>query len=584
MSALLYAKFRVGASELKEIGQEIRKRAVPPPGAEPGAEGEYQSLMNELYTSYSATRGKLIIPLVRKKLGEIAMAPSTSKNLVAFARNSISYIRGVCSDEFELWGEWFEDQTGLYEFLESVCEPLYDHLRPRIIHETQLLRLCELCTLLQTRYMSDQDEEAEPLDIHQPDFTALIHPALEDAQTRLVFKTQAILRDEIENYRPKPEDLDYPARNKRVALSGTRRNSDSAATHRKGSIAEPMTPLPKTPMVVEEELDSPTGGDHIWGFDTEAVFEGWYPTLRKAIWLLTRIYRLVNVSPPLPPFFPPSSTPIPLSTPKLTTPPPPAQSTIFNDLAHQIVSATTLSLSRAATLIAPKSTPTDAHLFLIKHLLTLKHRLQTFDLDLLPHPDLSLDFSGMTTTLAALRATGPRSLWRNMSGNLLPRVVASLPDAQADLDARLRLAITDFTAEFARRMMAPVSEAAVAKRGFDADAAVVAVREAVEREVGGLRAKVEEYVDDGRVRETLVGAVRERVVGEYERFWEGVVERGGKGKRGKGRGKGKGREDEVWDLGTFAEWSVGVFGVGVGGEGGMAGSGFEDENENEGSV
>ena len=296
MSALLYAKFRVGATELKDIGQEIRKRAVPPPGAEPGAEGEDQSLMNELYTSYSATRGKLVIPLVRKKLGEIAMAPSTSKNLVAFARNSISYIRGVCSDEFELWGEWFEDQTGLYEFLESVCEPLYDHLRPRIIHETQLLRLCEICTLLQTRYMGDQDEEAEPLDIHQLDFSALIHPALEDAQTRLVFKTQAILRDEIENYRPKPEDLDYPTRNNQVSLSGTKSNN-SSNTQRKGSIAEPMTPMPKTPMVVEEELDSPTDADRHWGFDTEAVFEGYYPTLRKAIWLLTRIYRLVNVSP-----------------------------------------------------------------------------------------------------------------------------------------------------------------------------------------------------------------------------------------------------------------------------------------------
>ena len=299
MSVLLYAKFRVGASELKEIGQEIRKRAVPPPGAEPGAEGEYQSLMNELYTSYSATRGKLIIPLVRKKLGDIAMAPSTSKNLVAFARNSISYIRGVCSDEFELWEEWFEDQVGLYEFLESVCEPLYDHLRPRIIHETQLLRLCELCTLLQTRYMGDQDEEAEPLDMKQLDFSALIHPALEDAQTRLVFKTQAILRDEIEHYRPKPEDLDYPARNRRVSLSGTK-NKDSRASQRKGSIAEPLTPMPKTPMVVEEELDSPTGGDRHWCFDTEAVFEGWYPTLRKAVWLLTRIYRLVNVRPPSP--------------------------------------------------------------------------------------------------------------------------------------------------------------------------------------------------------------------------------------------------------------------------------------------
>jgi len=292
MSALLYAKFRFGASELKEVAQEIRKRAVLPLGTEPGEEAEYQSLMNELYTSYSATRGRLVIPLARKKIADIAMAPSTSKELVSFARSAIGYTRGVCSDEYELWREWFEGEDGIYDFLESVCEPLYDHLRPRIIHEVQILRLCELCTLLQTRYMHDQDEEAEPIDTNQFDFALLIHEALEEAQTRLVFRAQAILRDEIERYKPKKEEVDYPARNRQVLLLGTKSKGPAATHGRKGSAAEPTTPMPKTPMVVEES-DSPNGR---WGFDTEAAFQGWYPTLQKAIWLLSRIYRLVNVS------------------------------------------------------------------------------------------------------------------------------------------------------------------------------------------------------------------------------------------------------------------------------------------------
>ena len=292
MSALLYAKFRVGASELKEEAQEIRRRAVLPPGAEPGAEAEYQSLMNELYTSYSATRGKLVIPLVRRKMADISVAPSTAKDLVSFARSSIGYIRGVCSDEHELWREWFEGEDGMYDFLEFVCEPLFDHLRPRIIHETKLLKLCELCTLLQTRYMHSTDEEAEPVDANQLDFSVLIHPALEDAQTRLVFRTQTILRDEIERYKPKKEDLEYPSRNRRVSLSGTKSQRPAVLSGRKSSTTQPPTPTPKDPTVVEEG-DSPQGP---WGFETEAALEGWYPTLRKAIWLLSRIYRLVNVS------------------------------------------------------------------------------------------------------------------------------------------------------------------------------------------------------------------------------------------------------------------------------------------------
>ena len=291
MSALLYAKFRVGASELKEVAQEIRKRIVLSAGAEAGQEPEYQSLMNELYTSYSTIRGKLVIPLVRKQIAEISMAPGTSKELVSFARSGTGFIKGICSDEYGLWHEWFEGEDGLYDFLESVCEPLYDHLRPRIIRENQLVKLCELCTLFQTRYMHDHDEEVEQVDTNQVDFSVLIHPALQDAQTRLVFRTQAILRDEIENFRPKPGDLDYPSRTRRVSLSGTK-SQTPALSGRKDSVAEPLTPMPKTPMVVEES-DSPNGR---WGFDTEAVFEGWYPTLRKAIWLLSRIYRLVNVS------------------------------------------------------------------------------------------------------------------------------------------------------------------------------------------------------------------------------------------------------------------------------------------------
>lgn len=291
MSALLYAKFRVGASEMKDIGLEIQKRAVPPLDPEQGAEAEYQSLLNELHTNFSATRGKLIIPLVRKRLNDIANAPSTSKDLVAFARASISYVRGICLDEFDLWGQWFHGQQGLYDFLESVCEPLYDHLRPRIIHETKLVKLCQLCTLLQTRYLLDPEEEGEYPSPSQLDFSTLIQPALEDTQTRLVFRAQAILRDEIERFKPRPEDLDYPTRNRRVALPG----ADNKTAPVSGRKHESTSPLPRMPVIVDEDLDSPGGRDPRWDFDTRSAFEGWYPTLRKAIWLLSRIYRLLNV-------------------------------------------------------------------------------------------------------------------------------------------------------------------------------------------------------------------------------------------------------------------------------------------------
>lgn len=291
LSALLYAKFRVGAPELKRIGVEIQKRAVPPLNSEQNNEAEYQSLMNELHSNYAATRVRLIVPLARKKLSEITQTPSSSKDLVAFARASISYIRGLCLDEYDLWGEWFHGQVGLYDFLETICEPLYDHLRPRIIHETDIRNLCQLCTLLQTRYFLDPEEEPEQTDANQLDFSILIQPALQDVQTRLVFRAQAVLRDEIERYKPRPEDVDYPMQSKQVSLTVT----DTQISGKKDTSADTMIDMTK-PTQGDDETTGATEQDGKWDFETQTALKGWYPTLRKAIWLLSRIYRLVNVS------------------------------------------------------------------------------------------------------------------------------------------------------------------------------------------------------------------------------------------------------------------------------------------------
>ena len=229
------------------------------------------------------------------------MAPSTSKDLVAFARSSMGNVRGMCSDEYELWREWFEGDGGLYDFLEAVCEPLYDRLRPKIIHGNQLLKLCELYTLIQTRYMQELDDDLAIVDPQELDFSILIRSALEDAQTQLVFRTQAILRDKIENYKPKPEDLKLPSNGRKASITSFKKNGP-VTSGRKGSVV--MEPLkPKDPVIVDND-DEFTNG--IYGFDINYAYLGWYPTLHKAIWLLSRIYRLVNVSlphSPLPPSY-----------------------------------------------------------------------------------------------------------------------------------------------------------------------------------------------------------------------------------------------------------------------------------------
>ncbi|CAN9111931.1 Sec34-domain-containing protein [Alternaria alternata] len=541
MSALLYAKFRVGAPELKSIGIEIQKRAVLPAGAAPGGEAEYQSLMNELYQSYSATRGRLILPIVTKKIGDIAQAPSTSTDLVAFARSSISYIRGICFDECDLWREWFDGDGGLYDFLEAVCEPLYDYLRPRTIHETQILKLCELCTLIQTRYMEEEEEES-PVDANKLDFSVIVHPALQDAQNRLVFLSLAILRDDIERYKPKPEDLDYPAKNKKHATSGTKSNQPVLSGKKQPKSEVPPTPLmPKTPTIVED--DDP---DARWNFNTEAAFKDWYPTLRKAIWLLSKIYRLVH-------------------------------SSVFDDLAHHIVHSTTLSLAQASILLAKSASPTDAALFLVSHLLLLKQQIVAFDIEFVtPETEVQYNFSSVTNTFWELRARGGLFNPRNLVGLLIPKVVENMLDAKAEVDARLRQAINDFTGQFVTRMTAPIDTKNNKKvPPSEAPARTSKIRQNIEQETPFLRSKLEEYITDARTREMLVAAVMESVTQTYEDWYDTSYSPSLANQNGISRStKGKGREDGVWDPDVFSEWCGNTFKVGTLGLGIM-----DDEQE-----
>lgn len=107
----------------------------------------------------------------------------------------------------------------------------------------------------------------------QLDFGIIVQPALQDTQSRLVFRTENLIVNEIQNFVPKDQDLNYPQ-----------------LLHVISTAEPPVSPSLKSP-----DMLSPTGTTEF--FDSGVLFQGWYPTLRKSIWILSKIYRLVNVSP-----------------------------------------------------------------------------------------------------------------------------------------------------------------------------------------------------------------------------------------------------------------------------------------------
>ena len=336
---------------------------------------------------------------------------------------------------------------------------------------------------------------------------------------------------------PLSSDLEYPRNTSRpptsasvaAPLSGRRSN-------------KPTTPNLKSPEIVDEDNSDHEKSSFPWSLASRnaILLQNTYPTLPRAIRLLSRIYRLVN-------------------------------SSVFDDLAHQIVHQTTISLANASALIAKKSSLADGQLFLLRHLLLLKSQIVAFDIEFVT-PDVSFDFSGVANTFYELRERGGLFNYRNWlklfsTGGLLPRVVENMLDAKVELDGQLRNVINDFTRGFAETLTAGLPLPQNGKTSKDktkVEDAVSSTRQTLETEVPVLRAKLEQYLDDQRTRETLVAAVEDQVVQIYETFFDGYLEGGSKAngtKKGSISRKGKSPEDAVWDSDTFAEWCEGIFNV-----------------------
>lgn len=216
----------------------------------------------------------------------------------------------------------------------------------------------------------------------------------------------------------------------------------------------------------------------------------------------------------------------------------------------------------------------------MSHLLILKQQIVAFDIEYVA-PEVSFDFSGITSTFWELRERGglfnPRNLMRLVGHGLLPRVVENMLDAKVELDGRLRTVINDFINGLANKMTSSLPSKFVDTRNLQRGELIYPTCRNMENEVPGLRKLLDDYIDDTRMKETLVGAVQDRVIQVYDDFFDKYTS----SEKSKGNSvskKGKGREDGVWDVDTFAEWCEGIFRVGVV-TGMRAGNDDDDEDD-----
>ncbi|KAG2154342.1 Sec34-like family-domain-containing protein [Suillus bovinus] len=488
---LLYTRFR-SVSQLSPLLRELERRAEAHPE-------DLSALLSECHSAYFAARKGL---LVGRLMEEIRGLDPAHTELVELTNAGCSYLKHLCTDEFNLYREFFnsgEDQ--LYTYLENLCDYLYDDLRPRILHETRLTTLCEVCTVLQALMVLDVAELPEEppddgnliVDFDQPKskgleqlhISHLLQMVLQDAQTRLFFKAQSVIQAEIRYYTPKPEDLAYP---------------DKLVTARKP--------------VSQYEIKEKDSVSQLFQLPSLDKKETWFPTLQKTVWVLSQLHDFVK--------------PV-----------------IFEDIAHEAVSFCRQSLVTSSTLVEQRSSTgvLDGQLFLVRHLLILKEVANNLDYtpkDTEPRSDIG----GVTDTLASVlnRTTAllPDALFASLG---MPRGHDTFSDSRHDIDQDLKRAcqeIISFCARlpcdplrewvdrvqafndaripFSSGQQAPLlTEQEWAKRAIAENLHQVFI-ETCERDLRSFVTKLRLYLEDDRTVSVLVTHIEEAIIDAYLKF------------------------------------------------------------------
>lgn len=119
---------------------------------------------------------------------------------------------------------------------------------------------------------ADDDDEGSGAELR---FAVLLQTILQDAQTRLVFRAQAVVQSEVLHFAPSPADLDYPAI---------------------------IVRSPGLRALWEEPVALGLGGGEEgakrFRAPSEASQATWYPTLKRTVWVLSRLNAYVNVRRP----------------------------------------------------------------------------------------------------------------------------------------------------------------------------------------------------------------------------------------------------------------------------------------------
>ncbi|XP_076248733.1 conserved oligomeric Golgi complex subunit 3 [Calliopsis andreniformis] len=398
--ALFYGRFQTILSKVKPVIEQIEAKSYK--------RQEYDSLLSECHQYYWSQRGLVLGTSVQKSL--MSVKEKYNGDHCSLVRNSCALLLHASMDEYKLFYEFFSKQSsGLTAYLESLCTSLYDTLRPFIIHINHLETLAEICCILRIEMLDEHvQNNFEPLE----GFGNICLQLLQDVQERLVFRAHLYLQSDVLNYNPSPGDLAYPEKLKMMEdIAESIREETRQTKMKKISISSSedsiIEPVSRNHIVMDSIYQKTHMGN------SPADLHGmWYPTVRRTLVCLSRLYRCVDRS-------------------------------VFQSLSQEAISLCVQSIDNAKQEIEKRSSPLDAELFQIKHLLILREQIAPFQVDF-TIKEYSLDFSKVKTAAFGLLEKSSRLF--TLSNNALlefllegaPQMKEQLIDSRKHVDNKLK--------------------------------------------------------------------------------------------------------------------------------------------------
>lgn len=471
--ALLYSKFEAVAIMAREPMVELMKRIDNP--ALIRYHNELISVTEECYEFYAQIRLKFMDSVT----AEILENADTSKNkeqLVLYIQYCKSQFQQLCIQENRVFLEFFpgkQSRVRANEYLFQFCEPLYEQIRTRLLRETSIPVLCDSMAVFAQLYEFEEGSEEYNRRFKDVQFDKLFEPISHTIEARLIFRIQQYIDSNIIGYKPSFTPFDLLKDGVNYALIS-------------------KIPVFQELLVKSYITDHQSNGVHESG---HTDLKTYYPPLIVALALLSRVYEMVN-------------------------------SIVFDDLAHQIVHETLISLKRAYchSLAISKSVPLDlldTELVYMRNLILFKDQLQNFNIQY-NYNETYLDFSGLELFFSFVKDKSQKVIKHesdsilSLAKDLVPKVVSNMVDARAELIKELRNSIKRFTEQVSSEILkncANIISNSPSETGNE-------LMSHMQNTLPIIRGHVEKYLGNGEVGNSLLEAIKQFLTESYVLYLE----------------------------------------------------------------